>query len=198
MPCALDDGQEALDVVAQLFGRDGGVFDERERLGVGLHRHRQAERRLAQAPDVRLRRRVEHAVVPVAQPVRAQVALDGIQARRQILVAVAIELDAQQRARVAVDEAAAQRVERGALPGVIEDELVHHLDRRRAMPEDDGRRGERLEQIVELDGEHRLGLRQRHQVELSRSSTTPSVPSDPTISLARLNGRSGRMNSSRL
>ena len=49
-----DDLQEPLDVVAQLLGRDRGVLDERDRLGVALHRHRQAERRLAQAPDPRL------------------------------------------------------------------------------------------------------------------------------------------------
>ena len=52
-----DDGEEALDVVAQLLGRDRRVLDERERLGVVLHRHRQAERGFAQAPDARLCRR---------------------------------------------------------------------------------------------------------------------------------------------
>ena len=53
-PVARDDREKPLDVVAQLLGRDGRVFHERQRFGVALHRHRQAERRLAQAPDARL------------------------------------------------------------------------------------------------------------------------------------------------
>ena len=140
---------------------------------------------------------VERVVVAVAEAVRAQVALERLQPRRQVLGAVGVELDAQQRAGIALDEALAQRIERGALPRVVEDEPVHHLDRRRPVAQDDRRRRQRLEQVGELNRQHRLRLRQRHQVDL-RSSTTPSVPSDPTISFARLNGRSGSTNSSRL
>ena len=54
-----NDAEKAFDVVAQLLRRDGRVLDERDRLGVVLHRHRQAERRFAQAPDARLLAQVE-------------------------------------------------------------------------------------------------------------------------------------------
>ena len=39
--------QEPIDVGGEPLGRHRGVFDERQRLGVALHRHRQAERSLA-------------------------------------------------------------------------------------------------------------------------------------------------------
>ena len=48
------DLQESLDVVAEFFGGDRGVLDERERLGVALHRHRQSQRCLAETPDAGL------------------------------------------------------------------------------------------------------------------------------------------------
>ena len=55
---------EARDVVAQPLGRHRGVLDERDRLGVALHRHRQPERRLAHVPHPRLRRRVDQSPQP--------------------------------------------------------------------------------------------------------------------------------------
>ena len=60
----------------------------------------------------------------------------------------------------------AQAVERRALLRVVEDEPVHHLDGRRPVREDHRRGLERLEQIGELDRQHRLRLRQRDQVDL--------------------------------
>ena len=99
-----NDVEEPVDVVAQPLGRDRRVLDERQRLGIVLHRHRQAERRLAQAPDRRLRR-----------PGRARGDSDSrdaaragrVRARRAAaagLGVVGVELDAQQRARIAFDE----------------------------------------------------------------------------------------------
>ena len=49
---------------------------------------------------------------------------------------------------------------------MTEDESIHHLDRRRLVRENRGRRLERLEQIRELNGQHRLRLRQRHECDL--------------------------------
>ena len=100
---------------------------------------------------------------------------------------IAVELDAQQRGRIALDEGAPQRLEPHGSACVIEDESVHHLDRGRLVPKNRRRRAERVEQVVELDRQHRLRLRQRHQVELA-PTTTPSVPSEPTMIFARLNG----------
>ena len=93
-----------------------------------LHGHRQAERRLPQAPHAGLRGQVEHVVITVPESLCAQVPFDGRQPRREVLLAIGVELDAQERCRVSLDESAAERVERDALTGVVEDELVHDLD----------------------------------------------------------------------
>jgi hypothetical protein len=114
------DADEALDVVAQALRRHRRILDERQRLGVVLHRHRQSEAGFPQAPDARLCRRIDGMGVAVAEAIGTQVGLERLQAGRQVLLPVAIELDAQQRPRVAVDEAAAQRLEGGALAGVVE------------------------------------------------------------------------------
>ena len=68
-----DQCQEALDVVAQPLGRHRRVLDERDRLGVLLHRHRQAQAGLAQAPDARLGGQVGGVVEVIAEAVRPQV-----------------------------------------------------------------------------------------------------------------------------
>ena len=59
-----------------------------------------------------------------------------------------------------------RRVQLRALPRVIEDEPVHHLDGRRPVAQDHRRRLQRLEQIGELNRQDGLGLRQRDEVDL--------------------------------
>jgi hypothetical protein len=162
----VDDLQEAVDVVAQLPGRDRRVLDERQGLVVALHRHRQPERRLAEAPDAGLVGQRQSAPPAAAEPGGRKPLLERVQARRQIVAVVAVELDAQQRGRIAHQNAAAERVERTVLLGVVEDEAVHHFDRRWMMAEHERRRCKRVEQVVELDGQHRLRRRQRYQVDL--------------------------------
>ena len=51
---------------------------------------------------------------------------------------------------------------------MIEDETVHHLDGRRAVAEHERRGGECIEQLRELDRQHRLGRRQRHEIDPRR------------------------------
>ena len=140
-----DDRQEAFDVVAQPLGRDRRVFDERQRLGIVPHGHRQPEARFTQAPDSRLRREVECVIVAVAETVSSQIAFECVESRREVFGAVGVELDAEERARVAVDETLSQCLERRALARVIENRLVHHLDRRRAMSKDERGGGQRFE-----------------------------------------------------
>ena len=53
----------------------------------------------------------------------------------------------------------------GVLLRVVEDELVHHLDGRRPVAQDERGGLERLQQVRELDGHDRLRLRQRHQLD---------------------------------
>ena len=158
-----DDLQKAIDVVAQLFGRDRRVLDERQRLLVALHRHREAERGFAEAPDARLIRCGLGASPAAPKSRRGQLLLDGGEPRRQVLRVVVVELDAQERARLALQDAAAQPIERRALPRVIEDEAIHHLDRRRPVPQDGRRRLQGVEEIVELDREDCFRGWQRHE-----------------------------------
>src|SRR5687768_15069869 len=108
---AADDLEEALDEVAQALGRDRRVLDEGERLVVVLHRHREPQAGLAYAPDPRLRGQVRGVKIAVAVARRAQIALERLEARRQVARLVAVELDAEQRARVAFDERAALALE---------------------------------------------------------------------------------------
>ena len=96
-----NDREEPLDVVAQLLRRDRGVLDERQRLGVALHRHRQAERGFAEAPDPRLIGGGHRSPPRAAAAGRGEVALERVEARRQLLGAIAVELDAEQRPGVA-------------------------------------------------------------------------------------------------
>ena len=124
----LDDREEPGNVVAKLLRRNRGVLYERERFRFGLHRHRQTERRLPKAPDASLSGQIELPVVAVPESLLTQVALDRVQPRWQVLVPIRVELDAQERARVSVDETAAQRLECGALARMVKDEPVHDLD----------------------------------------------------------------------
>ena len=50
----LNNGEEAFDIVAQLFGCDGSVFHEGEGFGVFLHGHGEAEGGFAEGPDAGL------------------------------------------------------------------------------------------------------------------------------------------------
>ena len=164
---APDHREELVDVVAQHLRLDGRVLDERERLVVPFHGHRQAERHLAEAPDACLIGERHQAAIDALE--RLEVAFDGLEPRRQILRAVRVELDVQQRAGiVGLQDAAPHPIHRRILARVVEDEPVHHLDGRRLVLQDDRRRGERIEQLVELDREHRLLLRQRDEVDLRR------------------------------
>ena len=88
---------------------------------------------------------------------RRQVALDRLEARRQFVRALRVQLHAQQRARiVGLQNRAAHAIHRRILPRVIEDEAVHDFDRGRLVLQDGGRRGQRVEQLLELNQEHGL------------------------------------------
>ena len=163
---ALHDVEEPGDVVAQARRGDRGVLDEGDALGVALHRHRQPQRRLPQAPDAGLGGGVDGPRRAARDAPAGEVLLDGLEPARQLGRVVGVELHAEQRAGrlVALQHRPPQRVEGRALAGVVEDEAVHHLDRRRPVLEDGGGGPEGIEQVVELEGEHRLGVGQGHQV----------------------------------
>ena len=158
--------EEPLDVVAQPLRRHRRVLDERHRLAVALHGHRQAERRLAEAPDARLGRGVGHPRGAAAQAGAAK-----RRARPPPCAAADRRRDRRRTRRRAAPSRPLPRVdrrvavERRVLLRVAEDEVVHHLHRRRSVLEDERRRAERVEQLVELERQHGLRRRQRHQRE---------------------------------
>ena len=122
------------------------------------------------------------------KPDAGEVSLQRLEPRRQIVGAVSVHLDAQQRAGLGLKHAPAQRIESGAFFRVVEDEPVHHLDRRRTMTQDERRRRERVQQIVELDRQHGLGGRQRHEADLGRDDEAerPLRPDDQLREVERL------------
>ena len=105
-------------------------------------------------------------MIPVAEAARREIPLDRVEPRRQVVFRLGVQLDAEQRLGIAVDERPLHLLERRALPGMAEDEPVHHLDRRRPMGQNYRRRLERLEQVGKLNREDGLESRQRHQRQL--------------------------------
>ena len=80
---AAEQVQEAADELAEFLGRDGGVFDEGDRLGVLLDGHREAERSFAQAPDSGLLLGVSVGVVTIAEGSCCKVRFERLEARRR-------------------------------------------------------------------------------------------------------------------
>ena len=139
-------------------------------------------------PDRRLRRSVDRAMVAIAEAARGQIALERVEPRRQVVGAVVVELHAEQRRRVALDERPPQPFERRALLRVIEDEAIHHLDRRRTVRQD-RRASPRAPRADRRTGSRSTALAFGSGTSsIFASTTTPSVPSEPTISFARLKG----------
>ncbi len=101
-----NDLKKPLDVVAEPLGRDRGVLDKRQRLRVAFHRHRQPQRCLAKTPDPRLIGGAGRPPPAAAEAGRAELAFELLQPRQQILGALAVEFDAQQRPRLGLQNAA--------------------------------------------------------------------------------------------
>ena len=74
---------------------------------------------------------------------------------------------------------------------MVEDEAVHHLDRRRTVPQHQRRRRQRVEQILELDRQHGLCGRQRNEVDFCGDDETERAlgADDQLREVERLSGR---------
>src|ERR1700731_4905080 len=103
--------------------------------------------------------------VAVAEAVLNEILFTSVQALRQVLFQIVVELDAQNRAGVALDERFAPALQIGAEIGVIENELVHHLAGGGTVQKDRGRGGESFEKVLELDHQDGFGFGQRHQIQ---------------------------------
>lgn len=157
--------REKRSMLAQALGRDGRVLDEGDGLAVALHRHREAERGFAKAPDACLCRGIGDRAGAARGAAGLEVARQRLQPGRQLVGVVAVELDAEQRRAVAFDDAAAHGVEGGVVARVAEDEVVHHLHGGGVVPERDGCGPKSVQQMVELRGQQGLGGRQRDEAD---------------------------------
>ena len=171
-PMAVNDGEEPFDVVAQLLRRHRRVFHKRDGLRVFLHRHRKTQRRLAQAPDLRLRRKIGFRVISVTEILRPQILLQRDQTRRQILLPVRIKFHTQRGARIARNKQIPDKIQPRILARIIQNRLVHHLNRGRRMRKDYRRGRQRLQQVRKRNHHHRFRLRQRHQPQLRLQHNT--------------------------
>ncbi len=160
---------EARDVVAQPLGRHRRVLDERDGFGIAFHAHRQAERRLPDVPHPRLGRGVGQVPDQAADASSGQVALERLHARDDL-----VQVRRRRTPRRAASAGGPMTICRraassvGMARGVPEDEGIHHLDGRRPVAEHERRGTERVEQVVELERDERLGRRQRHQADGGR------------------------------
>ncbi len=71
---------------------------------------------------------------------------------------------------------------------MVEDEAVHHFDRRRLVPEHQRCRCQRIEQLVELDRQHRLRCGQHHEIDLGGNHQAQR-PFRPDDQLRQVEGR---------
>ena len=189
----LDDLQEALDVVAHAFRCNRGVFDERNRLAVAFHRRRQSSAASA-APDALLRRRVDDTRRTAAEAHR-QLAFGSLERFDQVVDVIPAN---------SMHEAL--RHDRRIAPGgrrrawttssVTEDERIHYFDGGGTCRQDEGR-AERIEDMLELDGEHHARRGQRHEPH-ARFDDDEVCPLGSTMILVRSTGASPSVNASRL
>ena len=92
-------------------------------------------------------------------PLACRSRASALEPRRQLIGVIGVELDAQERRAVALDDRAPHRIERGVVARVAQDEVVHHLHGRGPWRRIERRRAERVEQVVELRRQQRLRLR---------------------------------------
>ena len=100
-----------------------------------------------------------------AEAAPLQIYFHGIQPRRQFALMLTIELDDQDRSRLAMQEITQSR-RLGIKLRAVEHVFVDNFYGTRAMRQDERRRRQRVEQFGELDNEQRLSLRQRSEPQL--------------------------------
>ena len=100
---------QPLGVVGQIIQRDRTILDERDRLGVALHRHHDVQPGFAHLGDAGLERRVgrPHHRVGIAEIGHRRFQLGELRQQRRVFVAV--ELDQQQAVGLADQHAVDQR-----------------------------------------------------------------------------------------
>ena len=169
---------------------DRRVLDERDRLGIALLGHRQAQRQRPQLPDPRLRGGVGDGQTATPNPRPLQVGLERGQPRRRRRPLAESSIN-QDRRGIAWRKSRSRDASGFSL--VLSSTYLSmtstavgpctRMQRRR-------RQG--VEQAGEFDDERGLVPGQLHEASLA-SRATPSVPSDPTRSRARSNRESARL-----
>ena len=179
---------EAPYVLRQPLRSDRRVLHESGRPGVAAAAHEQAEAGLAHAPHSRLRSGFQGRHHGVGSAVRDEVRSQARQLRLQLLRVRPGELDEQERSRVALDELD-QLAKAAARAATRDDRVVHELDRRGRLRIHAHRCRGRIEHRFEVEAATTFaaGI---GTIRTVASLTVASVPSEPTMSLARFSGPS--------
>ena len=112
---------------AQVFRVYGGVFHERQGLGVAVDAHQQPQTRFAHVPDRALGALVQQVDAGVTQLFVCHVIFERVRFGRELGLGFAVELHRQQRAWVTFDEGQIPGVAQG-LPATVQQYLVHYLN----------------------------------------------------------------------
>ncbi len=165
--------REALRVVREVDQRHRAVLDEGDRLPLLLHRHHDVEAGGAHVGDRGLQRRIGHldhtapfgAVLVEAE---AEIAHRGGEILQPALVLhlALVELDQQDRLRLAVHEGLQRRAEHGDLARELQHGAVDQLDRDRLELDQMLRRIHRLIERAEMARAHHAPAQHRRQLQL--------------------------------
>ncbi len=157
---------QARRVVGQMRQRHRAVLDERHRLGIAGHRHRDVEPGRAHLPDPGLARRLRHVEHGSAVAEVAQQLVQPGEPRLLRRKVVARELDQQQRVGRAAHERLDQRPIGGDPPAQLDDLAIDQLDRARPQGGDRLGRGHGVVEAPELADAQEAVARQGLQLEL--------------------------------
>ena len=160
-----EDLAEARHELREVFGIDGGVLHEGERLGVAVRAEQEPEAGLAQLPDRLLLRGVDRHMGRVAETLVLAPCLERVDARAHRRLVVAGVLDDQDGGGIALHEAHALAL-LDVVAREIEDHLVRQLDRVGARLQDRLRALQRFLDVVEVDDVERRALGPIHDAHL--------------------------------
>ena len=146
----LDDLIEAPDKLWEDLGRNGGVLDEWQRLGVAGHVHHQAESCLPDVPDHRLLGGGDEFLRGVAEAALCHVSGTGIDLRLNLGRRLARELDDKEGIGAAFDEPGHPRIFQVGL-GLVEDHAADVFHGCRVQFQHRDRGLHRFDQLVEVN-----------------------------------------------
>jgi hypothetical protein len=164
-PVITDDFLETAHELGQLLGRHRRILDVGDGLEVAAHGHEQAQTGLTHAPPVALLRLIGGRHRGVAEPLAGEVGLQLLQFRDGLVLGIAVELDEQDGAGVALHKLG-ELAEAGAEAAALDNGVVDQLDRRGRMIQSRDCGLRRLDDAAEVHRGDGLDLGYGHQSDL--------------------------------